>query len=349
MENQPLINARPKISVNGEHRADLAAQLESVTIQLPWHGCASAELSVTNWGLSENGSHPSWLFNDIPMGAVVLIAHDNPPITLFEGEVTGIEEQYGESAPRLTLLLQDRLHMLGRRRQSRCYEDQTPDQVLQALASEAGLEVDAAVSEVAASWHQLNESDLAFSLRLCERFDIGLRIDRGALRAMPEEPDPEPIILGPGNGALNIRILADLNHQYQQSKVAGYNPATAEAVDASADEPAQQAPGKTARDTLADLGWDSSDTLPHPLARSQSEAEAYAAAGFHRQARQFLRGDLACMGEPTLKPGKEIQLEGVSSRLAGIWQVGLCRHVFDNRNGFRSHANIHRAQWDQES
>lgn len=347
MEQPPLINARPEISVDGEPRPDLAAQLGSLMIQLPWHGCANAELSVTNWGLTEDGE-PSFLFGDIGLGAQLRITFGESPVTLFEGEVTGLEEQYGESAPGLTLLLQDRLHHLARRRQSRCHEDQSPDDVLQALASDAGLEADVSVSDLTASWHQLNESDLAFALRLCQRFDIGLRMDRGALRAMPEEPDPEPVILGPGNGALSIRLLADLNHQYQSSSVTGYNPATAESVDAAEDQPGRPSAGKTASETLSDLGWESNDTLPHPLARSQSEADAYASAGFRRRARQFLRGDLVCMGEPGLKPGRELRLEDVSPRLEGVWQVGLCRHVFDSRNGFRTHVKIHRAHWSQE-
>jgi phage protein D len=349
MDDQPLINARPDVFVDGESRPDLAAQMDSLMIQLPWHGCASAELSATNWGLTDDGSLPAYLFGEIGMGARVRIAHGNPSVTLFEGEVTGIEEEYGESAPGLTLLLQDRLHHLGRRRQSQCYEDRNPDDLLRTLGSDAGLEANVAVSGLTTSWHQLNESDLAFALRLCQRFDIGLRMDQGALRAMPEEPDPEPVILGPGNGALSIRILADLNHQYQSSEVTGFNPNTAESVDASENQPGRSVAGRTARDTLSELGWESSDTLPHPLARSQSEANAYASAGFQRQARKFLRGDLTCMGESGLKPGREIRLEEVSPRLRGVWQVGLCRHVFNNRNGFRTHAKIHRAHWSQES
>jgi len=348
MPDPLLINARPDISVNGEFRLDLTAQLASLVIQLPPHGCASAELSVTNWGLAEGGALPSYLFSNIGMGAQLRITHGATPITLFEGEVTGIEEQYGESAPVLTLLLQDRLHHLARRRQSLCYEDQNPDEVIQTLASDAGLEANVSVSSLPANWHQLNESDLAFALRLCERFDIGLRMDQGAVRATPEEPDPAPIILGPANSVLNLRILADLNHQYQSSEVTGYNPGTAEPVDASGDQTGLPMPGKTARDSLSELGWGNSEILPHPLARSQAEADAYATAGFRRQARKFLRGHLTCMGEAGLKPGREIRLEDVAPRLTGLWQVGLCRHVFDKRNGFRTHAKIHRAHWSQE-
>ena len=348
MNDHPLINARPAISVNGEPRPDLTDQLALLVIQLPWHGCASAEVSVTNWGVTDGASHPSYLFGDISLGTHLRITHGPDSITLFEGEVTGIEEQYGKSAPVLTLLLQDRLHHLGRHRQSLCHEDLSPNQVVQRLASDSGLEANVSVSEISASWHQLNESDLAFMLRLCERFDIGLRMDQGALRAMPEEPDPAPVILGPANGALSLRILADLNHQYLSSQVTGYNPGTGEPVDASADHTGQPAPGITARDTLSGLGWENGEILPHPLARSQAEADAYASAGFRRQARNFLRGSLTCMGEAGLKPGREIQLEGVSPRLAGLWQVGLCQHTFDNHAGFRTHAKIHREHWSQE-
>jgi phage protein D len=349
MDDQPLINARPGIRVDGEERPDLAEQLDSLIIQLPWNGCASAELTVTNWGLREDSANPGWLFNRIGLGTTVAVTFGNPAITLFEGDITGLEEQYGQAAPGLTLLLQDRLHHMARRRQNRCHEDQNPDELLRRLAGEAGLEADIDVSGINADWHQLNESDLAFALRLCQRFDIGLRLDRGALRAMPEEPDPEPVTLSPGSGALRIRLLADLNHQYQSSAVTGYNPGTAEAIEATGDQPGQPTRGTTALDTLADLGWDSHDTLPHPLALSQSEADAYAAAGFRKQARRFLRGNIECMGEAGLKPGREVLLEGVTPRMAGLWQVGLCRHSFDNRSGFRTHARIQRAQWSPES
>lgn len=349
MDEQPLINARPRIQVDGDDRPDLSEQLDSLLIQLPWHGSASAELSVTNWGLPEDGAQPTWLFSEIGLGARVTISFGNPPTTVFDGEVTGVEEHYGQAAPALTLLLQDRLHHMARHRQTRCHEDRNPDDLLSSLAGDSGLEADIEVSGLNADWHQLNESDLAFALRLCQRFDIGLRLDRGTLRAMPEEPDPEPITLSPGNGALRIRLLADLNHQYQSSGVTGYNPATAESLEATGDQPGQSGRGSTARDTLADLGWDSHDTLPHPLARNQSEAEAYATAGFRRQARRFLRGQLECMGEASLKPGREIRLEGISPRMAGLWQVGPCQHTFDNRTGFRTHARIQRAHWSQNS
>jgi len=56
---------------------------------------------------------------------------------IFKGEVTAIEEEFGEGAPILTLLIQDKLHRLARSRQSRSYEEQTPDDVVEAIAGEA--------------------------------------------------------------------------------------------------------------------------------------------------------------------------------------------------------------------
>lgn len=345
MSQPPLINARPDIYVDGEQRSDLQQAVSVMVVSLPRHGCANAELTLTNWGLQEDQSAPSYLFADIGLGASVRLAMGDPATTVFEGEITGIEEQYGDAAPALTLLLQDRLHHLARHRQNRSYEDLSPDDVIRSIAADAGLEAEVDVSGLTASWHQINESDLAFLLRLCTRFDIGLRMDRGALRARPEEPDPEPVELSPLDSALKVRILADLNHQYQSSTVQGYNPATAEAVDYEADSLSPAPADTSAADTLSRLGWDSSDVIPQPVARSQAEAEAYARAHFQRRARQFLKGQITCIGDAGLRSGREITLEGVSPRLSGTYQVHHCTHRFDTRSGFRTQLDVNRADW----
>jgi phage protein D len=345
MSQPPLINARPDIYLDGEQRSDLQEALSVMVISLPRHGCANAELTLTNWGLDEGQSTPSYLFTDIGLGASVRIAMADPATTLFEGEITGIEEQYGGAAPALTLLLQDPLHHLARHRQSRSYEDFSPDDVIRSIAGDAGLEAEVDVSGLTDTWHQINESDLAFLLRLCARFDIGLRLDRGALRAKPEEPDPVAVVLSPLDSALSVRVLADLNHQYQSSTVQGYSPATAESVDYEADSLSPAPADTSAADTLSRLGWASTDVVPQPLARSQAEAEAYARAHFQRRARQFLTGQIICTGEAGLHSGREITLEGVSPRLAGSYQVGHCTHRFDTRSGFRTQLDVNRAHW----
>ena len=103
------------------------------------------------------------------------------------------------------LLVQDKLHRLARSRHCRTFEAQSPDEVVQSIAAEGGLQTDTNLSGPTAVWHQLNESDLAFLLRLAGQFDIGLRLVGDTLRAKAEATDPEPIPLNAQDSALKVR------------------------------------------------------------------------------------------------------------------------------------------------
>jgi phage protein D len=346
MPESAFVNARPRLKVAGQQRQELQESLTALVVNLPLHGCAHAELTLTNWGTPEGSNDPDYLFDDIALGTELEIETDSAePVTFFKGEVTALEEQYGDGAPTLALLLQDRLHRLARSRQSRSYEDQSPDDIVQAISREAGLQSDVSVSTVTDSWHQLNESDLAFLLRLLGRFDIACRLEEGRVRARPETADPEPVLIDAQDNALKVRLMADLNHQPTASQVQGYNMATAEAVDHRSDSMRPAPPDSSAADTLSALSWPGDEMLPHPFARSQAEAEAYATAHFRRQAKRFIQGDIVCQGEAHLRSGREIALSGVSPRFSGTYQVIHCVHRFDNQSGFETHLKINKADW----
>jgi hypothetical protein len=347
MTDTAFISTRPLVKVNGEERAGLEESLTGMVVNLPLSGCAHAELHVTNWGLREGAQTSDFLYNDIRLGSAVeiLMPDGNAGTAIFRGEVTGLEERYGEGAPGLVLLLQDRLHRLARSRHSRSFEEQSPDDVVWAIADEAGLQADVNVSPITGSWHQLNESDLAFLLRLLGRFDIALRLDGDVLRARPEEPDPEPLRLDAQDSALHVRLLADLNHQPSSSRVLGYNAAAGEETDHEARALTPAPRDTAAADTLNQLGWPGAEIVPQPFACSTAEAQAYAEAHFRRQGKRFLYGEITCQGEPSLRSGREIELEGVSPRLLGIYQVVHCVHRFDGTSEFGTHIKVHRPDW----
>ena len=101
--------------------------------------------------------------------------------------------------------------------------------------------------------------------------------------------------------------------------------------------------------TLAQLGWPGEEVVPHPFARSQAEADAYAGAHFRRMAKRFVQGDIVCQGEPSLKSGRDIELSGVSPRLRGTYQIVHCSHRFDSQNGYETHLKVNKADWSPAS
>ena len=339
-----LLSARPRLRVDGQDRANLGEAALALELRLPRSGMASAELRLLNW--SGAGGQPDFVFQDIRLGQRLdVLLGEAATTAAFTGEIMAIEERYGDGAPQLVLLAEDALHKLARRRGNRAYENQSLDDVIRAIAADAGLSADVQASSATATWLQNNESDLAFLLRQLAPLDIGLRLHDGRLRARDEEADAHPVSLRPGDKAERIRIVADLNRQPTSVAVSGYDLASAAEVDASSSALTPAPAGQSAAAALGNLGWTSESTLPHPAARSQSEADALARKLFQRAARRFLYGEIVCRDTPELRSGREVELADVSPRLAGRYRVVDCRHRFDGENGLRTHLRVQRPDW----
>lgn len=316
---------KPRLFLGSEasEAVRLSAQVSGAEITLPLHGRAHAEVVLVNW---TEGTFAA----NLRLGDRIRIAPgERVSEAIFDGEITGLEERYGDGAPMLHILLEDRLHRLARVRQNRRFEGQSVDDIIGSVASEAGLGSDVSVSTTVATYLQMNESDLAFVMRLVAAYGIALRLVGEDIVAKAEAEDAEPVALDVANNtARSVRLLTDLNHQPTTLTVNGYDLSTAGALThgASALQPAPS--GTTGADELSRLGIETVRIPPHPFARNQGEAEAMANGQFARAARQFVRGEIVCDGVPTLRSGREIELNGVSARLRGRYRVTDCRHEY---------------------
>ena len=337
-----FVSARPRIRIDGQDKPNLGEAVLSLKVRLPQTGMANAELLVLNWG-DTGGSGPGFLFQDLQLGARLDILLGEPADQpAFKGEITALEERYGEGAPQLAILAEDPLHRLARGRASKAFEDMSLDDVVQQIASTAGLSVDVQVSSATGTWLQVNESSLAFLLRLLAPYDVGLRVTDGTLRVKDEEPDPSPRQLHPER----VRLIADLNHQPTGLTVKGYN-LKDDAESESSQQNLSPAPsGQTAAQVLGNLSWTSPSTPPHPFARSQSEAEALAKKQFRQKACRFIHGEVTCRDGGSLRSGREIELTGLSPRFNGKYRVIDCQHAFDGTRGFVTQLQVQRPDWN---
>ena len=346
MPDPAYSSARPRLKIGDAERADLADALQAATLNMPLHGMAHGELLLNFFGADADDSAPDFRFTDIALGDRVQVGFgEDAALRVFDGEITGIEERYGDGAPRLVLLLQDPLHRLGRARAPRVYAATTVDDLLRAVAERAGLAHDVAVSDAASDWHQLNESDLAFLLRVIGPFGIALRMHNGVLRARAEEPDPAPITLDTADNAMTARLLADLAHQPTRSAVNGFDLRAGSDVAGARDRLEPAPAGSSAADLLGTLGWDGAEIVPRPWPATAALARAYARGHFERRARVFCSGEVVCTGDPRLRAGREVRLENVSPRMAGTWGVSHCVHSFDTGSGYRARLKLRRGGW----
>jgi phage protein D len=340
----PLQNARPRVRVDDQDRPNLGEGLLALSIHLPRSGMGAAELRLLNWSGS-NGT-PDFVFQDLHHGQKLeIVLGEAADAAVFTGQITAIEERYGQGAPQLVLLAEDALHKLARHRDNRAYEDMSLDDVINQIASRAGLQADVQTGGGSGTWLQNNESDLAFLLRQLEPLDIGLRLQGGSLRARDDAADTRPVALRSGSNATSIRLVADLNQQPSSVASRGIDLDAASELSASSDALSPAPSGETAADLLGRLGWVTESTPPHPWAALQERADALAQRRFRRAAQQFVHGDIVCRDTPDLSSGRMVELSDVSPRLAGRYRVDDCLHLFDSSEGLRTRLRVSRPDW----
>jgi phage protein D len=344
MTEEAFVRAKPLLKIDGEENHDLNEALSSMVINLPLSGMAHGELTFSNWIRSGENAALGFGFQDIGLGKrIEILMGENRDLTIFDGEITAIEERYGAAAPQIIFLVQDAMHILARQRHNRVFEEMSPDDIVRSISDELGLSPDVNVSTDTSTYHQMNESNLAFLMRLLNGHAISLRIVDGSLRAKPEDADAEPVELSPRDSARNIRLIADLNHQPTRITSQGFNAATNEPVQHEIEALDNPGDGITAKELCDELSWPGENIVPQPFPRTQSEAASLARAHFTRTARRFISGDIRCIGEPVLTSGREITLNDVSERLLGNYLVVHCTHSFDTANGFETHLKVSRA------
>lgn len=333
----------PTVRVNGAADPTMPTALQDVSVRQPAAGMASAELRLVNWGTRPQGG-PGFLFDALRLGDAVDIAFGTAALkTVFTGEITAIEERYGEGAPLLVVLAEDRLHRLSRIRAARVFADRSPDDIARTIAGDAGLGADVNLSAAPGTTVQLNESDLAFLRRLCALHGAAPRVTGGTLICRRREPGAAPIRLDANDTVRHVRIMADLARQPRAATLAGVDLSSGQAITARSATPTVPAPGTTAATALAGVGWGGDEAFAHPAPASQAEADAWAAAAFDGAARRFLRGDIVCDGIPDIVVGATVALVGVSARVAGDYAVCAAAHLFDRARGYETYARLERA------
>lgn len=346
-EPASLISARPRIAVNGEARADLQAAVLFMRVNMPFSGMAHAEVRLVNWGTNgENSGDAGYAFQQIALGDRLEIgAGDTQAPLLFTGEVTAIEEVYGQGAPRLVLLLEDKLHRLAKLRNNRVFESVTVNDLVQTLLGDVNLDGDIHVSNDRGVWHQLNETGLGFLLRVLAPYGIPVRYSENSVRVKVDEDDAQPVAIDTQSGVTSLRIIADINRQPRGLSVQGFNLDADENASGSSQESGASG-GADARQTLAQLSWGGDEILTYPPARHQAEADAWARAAMRTKAQTFLHGELIASGNAQLRTGKQIDLSGASARLNGKYQILQAQHLFDLANGYQTRVKIARASWN---
>ncbi len=257
--------------------------------------------------------------------------------SLFVGQVTAVEHIHGPARERQVRVRgYDLLHRLRKRQSVRAHVQVTPRDLAVELVADLGLTVQAA--EPGPLWQKLvqhSQSDLELLVEVAEQCGLYLALREDVLHMLTLEGSGEALPLNLGESLLEARIEVNGEPACRSVEAVGWNPLYVESY------AGQTSSARLGRDVVAQVppervGGSGERELPHETVQHASHAEAIAQAELDRRVAYEVTFWGVAEGDPRLRPGTPVQVEGVADWLAGRYVLTSVVHTIDSRKGFVS-------------
>lgn len=339
-----VYNARPTLQVDNQQHDELHHLLTSMEMVEAEGGMSSLELRVQNVvARPSGGSALAWDDGSVlKLGASLVVEAGDvaAPQEIFRGTITGIEGRFPEDgAPEVSILAEDALQRARMARRTAVYTNKSVADLATTIAQQLSLTPQVTgLSQPVAVQVQLDESDLAFLRRVLAAHDADVQVVGTDLIVAPRGNIQRGTVeLHLYSQLRSARLLADLSHQATAVTVTGWDPAQGSAISArSTGQQLGPGSGSAGAQVLQQALGSRSEHLRDLAVLSQAEAEALAHASFDQRARRFVVVEGTAEGNPALRVGTHLRLQGLSSRWDNTYYVVRATHRYDREEGYRT-------------
>lgn len=349
MPEQPLTQnavycAIPTIRVDGQADEKVAAQLLAMEMRECEPGMSALELRLSNFGSFADGL-ADYVFEDgkvLKLGTSLEVYAGDiaSPTEIFRGQITAIEGRFPRlGPPELVVLSEDALQNARMKRRTKTWDDTTLGDIVQEVASQLGLTAVAdGLDANIGTQQQLNESDLQFLRRLLARYDAACQVVGTELHACPrKDAQRNSLELDMNSQLREVRILADLSHQATKVTATGWDYQQGQTITATSQTTSfGPGSGKSGKDWLQQALKERSEHLGSFAALDHDDAQALVDAELAQRTRRFAVARGVTEGNPGLRVGSHLKLNGLGARFSNTYYVTETLHRFDTERGYET-------------
>ena len=315
------------IRVNGATiDAELSARTKDIRIVDNLRLPDTCSFSVLYDEPSELDGHPFDIGSaiEIRLGAMEDIA----ATALFKGEIVTLEAAFGSGSIQLNVRAYDRSHRLQRSRRTRTFQNMTVSDVVGKVLREGGFSSSCQSSGGAHEFiQQTNETDWDFIWRLGDRIGFELLInDRKATFGEPDSAGA-PIELLWGESLLSFTPRLTAVQQVEEVTVLAYDPKTKRQIQGRAASPTLLAEIGVPRKRIAGAFAAAKIHVATEPVKSQEAANKMAKALLDRASNAFVSADGLAFGNPDIKAGCRVKVNGIGTKFGGTYRVASSTHL----------------------
>ncbi|GAA4525385.1 VgrG-related protein [Amycolatopsis samaneae] len=291
-----------------------------------------------------------------PLEVAVTTVADNSRLTLFSGEIIGLETETDETGTFTVLRAADRAHRLMRRRRVLAFRNMTAADIVRQVAKKAGLKPGKvrAPGPTYPQITQANTTDWEFLQQLAAEHGVVVRVDdQGRLDFTAPDPAQRapsprssarlnPQVLQYGENLLSLRAALSTAEQVDSVTVRGWNTTTKQPL-------VKRTRAATSRTVVAGMSSGQSSArfggagellVTDGAYRTQSEVDTASAAQATAAAAGFGEVEAVCEGNPHLRAGVPVALANLGQAFSGRYTASASRHVFEPGLGYRTTVTV---------
>ncbi|MEH2306467.1 VgrG-related protein [Nostoc sp.] len=347
-----LYLSEPKIQVDGQPASpELMKDLLQITIEESLHLPAMFTLVIHNSYIptSDRAENKAWRHDQLfKIGKKVKLGFTSSTTLdnnfqeevgefIIEGEITAMEVHFNEkSEADIIVRGYDISHRLHRGRYNRSFLNETDSGIVNKIIKEVGIKPGniEQTGEVHKYVFQENQTNMEFLRERAARIGFELFITEEKLNFCKPKTQ----------GALSLKWLVDINkfstrvtsaEQISSVEVRAWDYTQKKLISGIANKEKQTTQtgnklGSTTSNAFSNLKSPKMIVVDKPVA-SKKQADTMAQALCDELGGEFVYADAKAEGNPEIRPGRVISLEGMGDRYSGKYYVTETRHFFNQR------------------
>jgi phage protein D len=319
--------------------ATLAGRITEVRVEHHAQLPDSFAVRISDPGLEQMDKSP------FKLGAEVEIKFASPDggamTSLMVGQVLTVEPDFSVGHIILAARGYDYAHTLHRSSTAETYQNVTIGDIAKKVAQRAGFQVEVEESGGVHDFvQQSNETDWDFLWRLARRVDCEVVVEKRTLSFRKATRNRQTVSVKWGEGLTAFRPRVTGVQQVDEVVVRSWNAQTKEVMESIAkSEDGTSQIGVERSSVRKALGGGRVTVSDRPVSTPE-EGDALAKSVLAQLGNAYLEAEGSTRGDPRLRAGGIIAIDGIGERFKGSYVLSSTTHVFRGTTGYQTHFSI---------